>query len=753
MRRRCSDPNNLGVPAQALPSSRRLEIEMESPSVSLMLKVQEKKSITTDLYRPLRHHIAAQYSEHEAQLAEADLQTLRKLRADLENPPSPLLDARRDLLQAYFSALSAAEARLPHVPISFTWHDAFNPGKRVSIQSIQFERAAVLFNLGAVWSQMAIAENWTAGDGLKKACNAFQAAAGVFRLLKENAWIRSWIGASSGITVDLSLECLEMLEKLMLAQAQECFFEKVITDGKPHALCSKVSSQVAVYYEQALEALSSPPLNQHFQPTFICHVNLKAALFSAEACYWYSLELHEKEDIAEEIARLNIGISALVKAKKDCRGVAAPLLDAVSKLLNRMNLNLERAVKENNMVYLMRVPAASSLSTLPAVSLVKPMPMTEVLEANTDGLFLCLLPASTTESLSKYAQMVNDIIQTQCEKMEQASEILKVKLKEMDLPDSILDLEGNLNFPLDLKEGLESVQLCGGLPGLEAEMQQLRDFSRVNLELLAQTEKLLQEEEREDALYRSQFGAKWSRPRSSTLSKNMHDRLKSFAGNLKQANDSDARIERILSNNFTFMAILGSRPVEAALPSLARPIMSLDGNEDAVVGTLKESLRQLEALGTKRACLKDMLEDMKNKDDILPKLMKNTGPLEILFKNEVSKYGHICEEIDQNVDTQEQLLLQIQAQNAEFIAVFNLEDYRASREKSYKQIAAAVAKYQEIKEHLNKGLNFYITLKDAITSVKQQCSDFAMTRKVQCNKMIEGMRMNPSARQSNQPSG
>jgi hypothetical protein len=38
-----------------------------------------------------------------------------------------------------------------------------------------------------------------------------------------------------------------MLEKLMLAQAQECFFEKVIGGGKPPALCSKVARQVRGY--------------------------------------------------------------------------------------------------------------------------------------------------------------------------------------------------------------------------------------------------------------------------------------------------------------------------------------------------------------------------------------------------------------------------------------------------------------------------------------------------------------------------
>jgi programmed cell death 6-interacting protein len=165
--------------------------------------------------------------------------------------------------------------------------------------------------------------------------------------------------------------------------------------------------------------------------------------------------------------------------------------------------------------------------------------------------------------------------------------------------------------------------------------------------------------------------------------------------------------------------------------------MSLDANEDAIVGALKQSLRQLETLGAQRAGLEDMLKEMKRKDDILPKLMTSTGSYEDLFRKEISKYDHICEEIAQNIEAQEQLLLQIQAQNDEFSAIFNLEDYKASREKSYKQIQAAIAKFQEIKENINEGLKFYVTLQDAITNVKQQCSDFVMTRNIQCREMME----------------
>ncbi|KAI7996218.1 Vacuolar-sorting protein BRO1 [Camellia lanceoleosa] len=712
-------------------------------AANIMLAIYEKKTVSVDLYRPLRNYIVFNYSEREAQNLEDDLQTLKQMRSDLERPTADSLSSRRDLLQNYFKALCAVESRFPisadkdHVnAVNFTWYDAFKTKLKASQQNIHLEKASVLFNLGAVQSQIGLTFDRSSIEGRKQGSHAFIAAAGAFAFLRDNESMKASIGGSA--TVDVSVECAGMLERLMLAQAQECVFENSIAKGSTPGVCAKISRQVGIYYEEALAALNVSPLKEHFDKNWLSHVQLKAALFYAEACYRYSLELHEKEEIAEEIARLKSGINALSEAKKSSsKGAAQQILDAINKLEGNLNRNLERAVKENDRVYLMRVPATSSLPPLPAFSLVKSMPMNEVLDASKDKMFASLVPDNSAKALSRYTEMVDVIIRTQAEKLQQGSELARVRLKEMDLPDSILALEGNITLPTTLKEDVEAVQISGGPVGLDAELQQLRDLRRVNHELLVQTEELLQKELTEDSQFRSQFGTRWTRPQSNTLTKNLQDRLNRFAANLKQAADSDARIERSVRDYSALMSILDRRPIESALPTLARPIMSLDANEDAILGALKQSLRQLETLGAQRAGLEDMLKEMKRKDDILPKLMASTGSYEDLFRKEISKYDHICEEIAQNVEAQEQLLFQIQAQNEEFAAIFNLEDYKASCEKTYKQIEAAIAKYREIKENINEGLKFYVTLQDAITNIKQQCSDFVMTRNIQCREMIE----------------
>ncbi|CAM0956649.1 unnamed protein product [Alopecurus aequalis] len=399
-------------------------------AANVMLAIHEKKATAVDLYRPLRQYIASAYSEREAATADDDLCAVRDLRAAaVESPSLPdpsSLEQRRAALLAYARALALIEPRFPISPdrahvhsLSFTWHDAFKTNKKVNLPSVHLERAAVLFNLGAVYSQIALAADRVTDVGIRTACGAFQSAAGAFALLRESGLATKAVAAGA-TTVDVTPDCAGMLEKLMLAQAQECFFEKVIAGGKPPTLCSKVARQI-----------------------------------------------------------------------------------------------------------------------------------------------------------------------------------------------------------------------------------------------------------------------------------------------------------------------------ESALPSISRPIMSLDGNEDAIVGALKQSLRQLQSLGEERAGLEDMLKEMKRKDDILPKLMAGVGSHDDLFKKEIAKYDPICAEIADNIVAQEQLLLQIQAQNEQFAAVFNLDDFKVARERCYKQIAAAVVKYQETKKNLNDGLNFYVTLQDAITRIQQQCSDFIMTRNIQCREMIE----------------
>lgn len=168
-------------------------------------------------------------------------------RWDIEKPvrgsvPSAALELRRSALLAYYRALPRVVRAASGDFVRYAWHDCFRPSKKAStLASAELERAAVLFNLAAVHSRIGAAAVRGVGDGRRRACDAFQRAAGVFAFLREGVVRDTAVGCAS---VDVSAECVGMLEKLMLAQAQECFFEKATADAKHPRLCSKIARQV-----------------------------------------------------------------------------------------------------------------------------------------------------------------------------------------------------------------------------------------------------------------------------------------------------------------------------------------------------------------------------------------------------------------------------------------------------------------------------------------------------------------------------
>lgn len=75
------------------------------------------------------------------------------------------------------------------------------------------------------------------GDG-DSVCAVVQEAAGVWVQLRDGSSLK----VEQPRPVDISPECAAMLERLCLAQAQECTFEKARQDGKKPAILARSAS-------------------------------------------------------------------------------------------------------------------------------------------------------------------------------------------------------------------------------------------------------------------------------------------------------------------------------------------------------------------------------------------------------------------------------------------------------------------------------------------------------------------------------
>ena len=106
-----------------------------------------------------------------------------------------------------------------------------------------------------MYSQLALASNRAMSDGLKSAASNFCFAAGVISHLKTTVIPE----LRTTPPEDMDTLTLESLEALMLAQAQECFWQKAVKDGLKDASIAKLAAKVSDLYNEAADwALKSP---------------------------------------------------------------------------------------------------------------------------------------------------------------------------------------------------------------------------------------------------------------------------------------------------------------------------------------------------------------------------------------------------------------------------------------------------------------------------------------------------------------
>lgn len=293
----------------------------------------------------------------------------------------------------------------------------------VTQNNIRFELANVLFNLTALYSQLAFSLNHTTSDGLKQACSYFCQAAGVLLHLRTD--IIPDLRTSP--PEDMDDMTLQSLEQLLLAQAQECFWQKAIKDGLKDASIARLAIKVSDLYATAAEyAVKSNAISVDW----IHHMTAKHHHFSAAAQYRMSLDCLEKRKYGEEVARLKDSLASVNEAMKESRWVNRVVMGDLNGLKNRVSEDLKRAEKDNDLIYLHPVPPKSELKNIERASMVAAKAPTQVTDAISmlgdkgplgQPLFSKLVPYAVHVAASIYSdrrdQLVNATIISEMESM------------------------------------------------------------------------------------------------------------------------------------------------------------------------------------------------------------------------------------------------------------------------------------------------------------------------------------------------
>ncbi len=320
------------------------------------------------------------------------------------------------------------------------------------------------------------------------AFNYFQGAAGLYQYINDN-----FLHAPS---VDLGRDSIKCLAELMLAQAQECFLEKVVMEKKRGALPSKISAQASFMYKDVYESMTNhAALIQQFDKSWSLLVQVKSKYFAAMAQYHKSMQCEDEDQFGELVARLQAAELLAMEANKlaatfnssyptfctlgddyfftYCRASNAvspaedktdkgsfwsritaaaaetvaennsssTMLEATRLLLAKVTDGKAVAIKDNDVVYHEVIPDFETLSPPEKLQAVKPISFADLCSGGASeipkivgpDIFAKLVPMQVHEAHSLYSEEKAKLLRLEENKILEADEEMSATLESMDL--------------------------------------------------------------------------------------------------------------------------------------------------------------------------------------------------------------------------------------------------------------------------------------------------------------------------------
>ncbi|NXO75139.1 RHPN2 protein, partial [Sitta europaea] len=258
------------------------------PLVPLGLKETKDVDFTVPLKDFIQEHYSQDSSEYEDEIAD-----LMDLRQACRTPSRD--EAGIEMLISYFLQLGYVENRFfpptRHIGVLFTWYDSFT-GVPVCQQNLLLEKASVLFNIGALYTQIGTRCNRQTQAGLENAVEAFQKAAGVLSYLKETF--------THTPSYDMSPAMLNVLVRMLLAQAQECVFEQMGLAGIRNEFFTLVKmtqevAKVGEVYMLVNTAMNQEPVKENIPYSWSKLAQIKSDHYKALAHYFIATILCDHE--------------------------------------------------------------------------------------------------------------------------------------------------------------------------------------------------------------------------------------------------------------------------------------------------------------------------------------------------------------------------------------------------------------------------------------------------------------------------
>ncbi|KAI5122282.1 hypothetical protein M0805_002362 [Coniferiporia weirii] len=730
--------------------------------MSNQLSIPFKKTRTIPIRQAVRSYILASHPDTHPEAFKWDIERWEQMRKDAANEAAHV--SRTQVVIKYYAQLTFVLTKMPvDIGLDIPYAAALHPSVPwTTIPNLAYERAAVLFNLAALYSQLAVAEDRSHPDGIKRANAYYQNAAGTLAHLVVSALpaLTHSLDDSMRI-VEFSEPFLRSLELLMLAQAQECAWQRAVMDRYKNGIVAKLAAKsfkVASLYELSAHTARESKMEREFPSEWLAHIDAKHHHFEAATQYRKSLDDLESKRYGHEVARLLEAKTIANRGYDIARRnyVSRPVLDDIKSILDILGKDIVNAERDNDLIYHHDIPPISALPEVQEVSMVKSNPPAGLQDpAATIGeegvIFGELVGWGAKVAIDIYQERVNNWLETEvftCVK--ELDQLADQTLRELSLPASLEALDKPVGLPPSLLRKAEEVRLEDGLSRIEGSIDNVELLANHCRTILSQAMDMLDQEASEDEGVRknaAKDGKSWDRPPSYKANEELTSKEKRYRQMLDHAAQSDEHVRGKWEEWEEAIVRLtwDEEELDRWVPSSTASI-SNQHKDPAKAQTqtharaLRVHLEALDDLREGRAQLVHRARRLADADDIRPRIMREAAAIErwtdvepAMFENmldqEMNKYEKFRSGVEEGTEKQAELLGLIKIHYEQLIQSRQDDPSVKEREHALQSLDLGYHKYREISCNLDEGLKFYNDLSKILMKFREACKEWVRSRR------------------------
>lgn len=724
---------------------------------------------TNLLYIPFRQSERIPIAEELAALIKRDYyQTPSTFQADLElvkqhregvylkNETATKDDISR--LQQYYNTLSDIAGKFRDDQVEFCWYGTLGYSRTApqTTRSFLLEKLNVLYQLGSLYSQLALAESLHSSEGLKNACFLLQRAAGYYeRVIQQVDAIPHNTPAFQSLPGDFHMNTLYFLRSVMLSQAQETVWLKAISndDSKPSVI-AKLLIETAKLYAAAADYGAA---SRDIKLDWVNHVTVKRHHFNAAAHLRYSQLCQDTYKYGDQVAHLKIAAKSCDLALKAKSYVNKFVIEDLNGLNTMVKDTLRAAEKDNDLVYLQPVPDERDLAPIIGVSMVKPI-VEEISNNAETSVFKELLPYQIVQIAQSLRERQDDYTSLQIAlPIHALNKMISKFLSERELPSSIDSIQKPESVPESITRHAQEIISIGGLRLVDDSLNEIEKLAIRCSDIIEACEERLRIEADEDDMLRARLGPQnWGRPTSQEAAASLVERIETMKAYYNQAENGDLVVVEEYLAIKPFIKIFCGTHNELSKFIPNSNFVKLDPVSGAIITDLRSALNEVDNLESKRKRFLANLEVRTRNHNILPKIIgeykRNKGkypdPLDVrsfepFYNRHVEFFADDVKFVEEQKQQQIRLEQQIDALNVRFHAeVKSQSQLQLERQEALQVLESAHAKYLELIYNLNEGSKFYSDFIASSKAVLDDCDRFLYSRR------MEGRELESSTRTS-----